>query len=225
MLKYHRIYQSLILKRQQCSPKGEVEIHHIIPKCLGGDDQPFNLVPLSVREHFIAHLLLARMYPKGSEPWIKMQWALHRMSFSGRIHSRKYEWYRQLHSKFLKEYHPSKNPEWRKRVSERVLENWRGNTNRRKQIGKVFDQTSKQRIRDNPEQHRILSLKGAQAAKLVRANRLEYKGRVYLGYLDLQNATGVSKHLYKKYYLNGFDPEDRIGKDGPPSSCPRRLES
>lgn len=27
--------------------------------------------------------------------------------------------------------------------------------------------------------------------------------------------TKVSKHLYNKYYLNGIDPEFRIGTDGP----------
>lgn len=27
--------------------------------------------------------------------------------------------------------------------------------------------------------------------------------------------TGISKHLYKKYYLNNIDPTNRIGKNGP----------
>ena len=53
-----------------------VELHHIIPKSLGGLNNPENLVCLTAREHCIAHLLLCRF---GSEIQIsKMTWALQR---------------------------------------------------------------------------------------------------------------------------------------------------
>ena len=38
------------------------ENHHIIPKCLKGSNNKENLVLLTPREHFIAHLLLTNMY-------------------------------------------------------------------------------------------------------------------------------------------------------------------
>lgn len=38
------------------------EVHHIVPKAEGGSDDKTNLVKLSAREHYIAHLLLARIY-------------------------------------------------------------------------------------------------------------------------------------------------------------------
>lgn len=41
---------------------GYIEIHHIIPKCLGGSDSEFNLVALSFKEHYICHLLLSRIF-------------------------------------------------------------------------------------------------------------------------------------------------------------------
>jgi hypothetical protein len=41
-----------------------VEVHHIVPKCLGGANTSENLTTLTAREHFIAHWLLSRMYPK-----------------------------------------------------------------------------------------------------------------------------------------------------------------
>lgn len=37
------------------------ESHHIIPKCLGGDNSPSNKVKLTGREHFICHFLLIKM--------------------------------------------------------------------------------------------------------------------------------------------------------------------
>ena len=38
------------------------ESHHILPKSMGGDNSPENLILLTAREHFIAHWLLWRIY-------------------------------------------------------------------------------------------------------------------------------------------------------------------
>ena len=43
---------------------GYCEKHHIVPKCLGGTDEPQNLVLLPAKAHYIAHLLLCRIYPE-----------------------------------------------------------------------------------------------------------------------------------------------------------------
>lgn len=40
---------------------GHTERHHIIPRCMGGTNAKNNLVDLSTRQHFIAHLLLPKM--------------------------------------------------------------------------------------------------------------------------------------------------------------------
>lgn len=40
------------------------EIHHIIPKCMGGSNDKDNLVMLTAKEHFVCHLLLEKMYPQ-----------------------------------------------------------------------------------------------------------------------------------------------------------------
>ena len=60
---YHRIYDELIEKRKQDLPKGYVERHHILPKSLGGGDEPENLVSLTPEEHYLAHQLLVKMHP------------------------------------------------------------------------------------------------------------------------------------------------------------------
>ena len=38
------------------------EVHHIIPRAIGGLDIPSNLIKLTLREHFIAHLILWKLY-------------------------------------------------------------------------------------------------------------------------------------------------------------------
>lgn len=61
---YKRHYRLLIEKAQErVSLTGYSEKHHILPRCLGGPDEPLNLVRLTGREHFVAHWLLHRAYP------------------------------------------------------------------------------------------------------------------------------------------------------------------
>lgn len=65
---YRRTYQLLIDKRRNNPlPDGEYgEVHHIVPKSEGGSDYADNLVKLTAREHYVAHLLLARIYNDAS---------------------------------------------------------------------------------------------------------------------------------------------------------------
>lgn len=62
---YNKIYNNLIQKRID-NPVGSdtySEKHHIIPRCMGGDDSKDNLVQLTPEEHFLAHKLLCKIYP------------------------------------------------------------------------------------------------------------------------------------------------------------------
>lgn len=43
---------------------GYTETHHIQPRCLGGSDELDNLAVLTAEEHYVAHLLLVKMYPE-----------------------------------------------------------------------------------------------------------------------------------------------------------------
>jgi len=64
---YKKIYNNLIQKRRNFpifKEKEYCENHHIIPRCMDGSENKNNLVNLSAREHFIAHELLCKIYPK-----------------------------------------------------------------------------------------------------------------------------------------------------------------
>lgn len=39
------------------------ERHHVLPRCMGGNDFPDNLVLLTPEEHYVAHQLLVKMHP------------------------------------------------------------------------------------------------------------------------------------------------------------------
>ena len=76
------------------------EMHHIIPRCVGGTDELANLVKLTAREHFIAHLLLFKMYPQHQYKLIK---AVNMMCIGGsnqhRSMNRMYGWLRERFAK------------------------------------------------------------------------------------------------------------------------------
>lgn len=59
--KYTRCYFSIVERANNRPKEGYTESHHIIPKCMGGDNNKSNLVRLTAREHFICHQLLVKM--------------------------------------------------------------------------------------------------------------------------------------------------------------------
>lgn len=61
---YQKIYQDFIESRR-ANPPGEAEYsekHHVIPRCLGGGDDPDNLIQLIPEDHFFAHVVLAKAH-------------------------------------------------------------------------------------------------------------------------------------------------------------------
>lgn len=65
-MNYKKIYEKLIercVKRSYGKNDGDyLERHHIIPRCLNRSDDDNNLVYLTGREHYIAHLLLSKIH-------------------------------------------------------------------------------------------------------------------------------------------------------------------
>lgn len=66
-MNYQKIYNNLISKRIYSPATGYKEVHHIIPRCLGGTDDKSNLVSLSYKEHYLAHVLLCKIYPDNTD--------------------------------------------------------------------------------------------------------------------------------------------------------------
>lgn len=78
-MNYEKLYKSIITNRLNNVFVGYCETHHILPKSLGGNDLPENLVKLSAREHFICHWLLTKMYSESSIEYKKMVLAFNMM--------------------------------------------------------------------------------------------------------------------------------------------------
>jgi len=100
---YRSIYKDLIAKAKaelrNKSKERYYEVHHIKPKSLGGTGKNHewqthpNLVLLTAKEHFVAHLLLCEIYPD-NQKLKKALWALvnatknNRYKVSARVYQR-----------------------------------------------------------------------------------------------------------------------------------------
>lgn len=98
-MNYVTIYDNLINRAKiRKTDLGYYEKHHVIPRCLGGNDNKDNIVKLTAREHLVAHLCLVKMYP-GNHALVK---AAVMMSCGSHQHNRsknrRYEWLRKKHS-------------------------------------------------------------------------------------------------------------------------------
>jgi len=220
--KYTTWYYKLIdaAKKRNVSSECLYEKHHIIPRSLGGDNSESNLVKLTIREHYIAHLLLTKMVSK-KQHLVKMSWALHRMTFSKNT-SRAYETNRKKWSTFLTEtFHPERNQDedYRHRLSVAVQKSWESDDQRKtilsKRMKDFHDKQKSEDLESYMKKQKERSKAGNIKAKEKLSKKIVFEGKDFLGWGELEQQTGISKHLYKKYYEKGIDPSFRIGKDGP----------
>ena len=125
---YKKIYDNLIISRsdQPVKKDGYYEEHHIIPKCLGGTNDKTNLILLTYREHFIAHLLLTKIYPENKGINYALLCMLRKHTHGRIITSKVYETIKKNYSKFKKLYctieNPGKSENSRNAARKRMLE-------------------------------------------------------------------------------------------------------
>lgn len=122
-MNYQSIYNTLISHAQlrAIDPNTLYEKHHIIPKSLGGSDDPANLVKLTLREHFVAHRLLVKIHASNRNNHTKMVHALWWMCKTKATQDKSIvgsHAYEAARSAFIL-CCPMKDPERKKRVAEK----------------------------------------------------------------------------------------------------------
>jgi hypothetical protein len=140
-MEYLKIYNRIVERATNRDVLGYVEKHHIIPKCLGGDNKKSNIVSLTAKEHYICHKLLCEIYPNES----KLKYAFWRMcnvanneyqernyKVSAKIYSRIKGEISLITSKRTKNY----SVEMRKLIGEKVSKKLKGRPSGKKGISK-----------------------------------------------------------------------------------------
>jgi hypothetical protein len=169
-MNYRIIYNNIVENRKinplSLSEYGEV--HHIIPKSLGGFDEEENLVRLTAREHYICHLLLSEMYEKNTFEWYKMNHAFQMMNVSGVKQNR---------------YYNSRIYELKK-IDFKITMSWSQTGERNSQYGKTKSDETKEKIRIsvNKRLGKDDNLNAVQKKKILSQKNKEYytfEGKYY----------------------------------------------
>lgn len=118
---YIKHYKSLIETRKLLNRSKNdgvyYEKHHIIPKSFGGTDKPANLILLTAKEHYIAHLLLHMARPHSKKLAYGL-WCMCKMSNGIKINSGRI--FEVVRNEALIKNNPSKKDINRKKSSERM---------------------------------------------------------------------------------------------------------
>lgn len=104
---YTACYNRIIHKAQSRHLTSGYETHHIVPKCLGGPNNKSNFVRLTIKEHFVCHRLLTKMYQGLAKQ--KMSFAFYRLCNRHQIkNSRAYRTVKNEVRKALSDIHTGK---------------------------------------------------------------------------------------------------------------------
>ena len=103
---YQKAYDRLVQKNHVFSEREYFETHHKVPKCLGGTDDANNLVNLTAREHYIAHLLLVKITKlnNDAQAYGKMLYAFNCMKWGRCKGERSFKFNSRLYQKVKCEY-------------------------------------------------------------------------------------------------------------------------
>jgi hypothetical protein len=127
MNKYKKWYSQITQNGKTSKDEGN-ERHHIVPRSLGGNDDPQNIAFITPREHFICHWLLTKIYHGGEDHW-KMINAFRMMRaenpnqqrYSTKVTSRVYENLKREYSILQSERMTGENnPMWGKTHSDKA---------------------------------------------------------------------------------------------------------
>jgi hypothetical protein len=103
-MNYKEIYNRLIERARNRKLDCYTERHHIIPRCMGGDNHNSNIVNLTPKEHFIGHKLLVEIYPDNGK-LIHAYWLMANNKSDDRreynVSSREYERLKIIHAKWV----------------------------------------------------------------------------------------------------------------------------
>jgi hypothetical protein len=164
---YLKAYSKLINNAQheiRNKKESYYELHHIIPKCQGGQDDSSNLVLLTAREHFIAHMLLWRNDRTNYKLFAPL------LYFKQHRHvknSRTYQEIRIIHSEFMALDNPSKYLSDSSKLSKSIkLSNYAKN--------RTSDHNKKLSDAAKGKQKRLGAILEEDSKKLIGASLKEY---------------------------------------------------
>lgn len=207
---YRKIYTQLIDSRKQrvTNPDVYYEKHHIVPRCLGGTNHKSNIVKLTAREHYIAHLLLYKS-AHDENTKIRMAYALNAFKYLScdkrQINSRQYDVIKREFSKMMSiKMSGENNPFYGKTHSQDFKEKMRI-----KSSGPLADRIGKEKAAAAAEKQ-SMALKGKPAHNKGKKMNISEQG--------MRNII-IRNKKYRKYFIVTRPSGERIVVMGTESFC------
>jgi hypothetical protein len=109
-MQYQKIYDQIIQRAKTRNLMEYGEKHHILPRCLGGNNLPDNIVKLTFREHFICHWILCKLNPGN----LKLHHAFSCMTMVSRTNKNRFDVLTSRHFQIVKTYFAPFVGKWNK---------------------------------------------------------------------------------------------------------------
>jgi len=213
--KYYNYYNNLINKAKNRLLDCYTEKHHIIPKSIGGNDSLENLVSLTAREHFIAHLLLTKItLGKNKLKMINAVFCMVNMN-NTKINSKTYEKLKNGHSMFMKENNPAFSKETREKIGKTLKEYYK--TNKVPFQGKKHSEKSKKLISESrkgkklSEEHKLklsIAHQGKKGFKHSEKTKLILSEKSKISNLNRKHSEETKKIISEKAKLRWLNEKN-----------------
>jgi hypothetical protein len=161
---YQKHYDRLVDRAKSRILDGYSETHHVIPRCIGGGDDPGNLVALTKKEHMIAHQLLVKIYPE------HIGISFGALMMSTRVSDKRYEWLRRDFAKKITivdrtgwKTTEKRSEEHKRKIAESVRKAWANPEIRKKQVEAM--RSVKRTISDEQRAKLSLARKGKKLSE------------------------------------------------------------
>lgn len=181
--KYFNWYFNIINKSKNQVKNDYVEKHHIIPKCMGGTDEPENIVPLTAREHFICHWLLVKIVEDDVK--YKLMYALSMMQNKSKYNpdrnltSRQYEICKKYNS-IATRLRPKLTKEQEERRRKNIKSSWDKSPERKKLLSEKTKERNKSVPKSEKTKEKISkTLKGKKHSPERRKNKSKYMRKTW----------------------------------------------
>ena len=171
------------------------EKHHIIPRCMGGDNKKNNIVKLTAKEHYVCHMLLCEIYPNTN----KLKYAFWRMCnvVNNEFQDRNYTVSSNAYNRIKGE------------VSLLISANRKGKPTTLgykhtvESIEKIKQSRAKQIITDKAKEKMSLSKKGKVSGRVGKTNSEKHRQRIKETLSKIKH----HKSLSKKCSIDGIEFE------------------
>jgi hypothetical protein len=187
--KYKIWHDNIIAKAKSRTLEGYKEIHHILPRCMGGNNSKDNLVSLTAKEHFIIHILLCKFTTGLARR--SMLYAHKAMSYYIK-EGRNYKIGSRIAEKLRKEL----------KFSPEHIENLR-----KSHLGKPSGKKGKKASKETIAKLKLVNLGKKASEETLAKLRLAQSNMMWIN----KNGIGkkIKKHLLQEYLDKGY----KVGRD------------